>query len=97
MNTNHTPTPWKLAYDPRWIWANVKTHDGMPPDIGKGLSPEDAAHIVACVNARDALTARVAELEAALHAICEKSPTETAWYAVIARDAINSRAALAKS
>lgn len=40
--------------------------------VAVATSAEYAAHIVACVNAHDALTARVAELEAALRELTER-------------------------
>lgn len=56
----HTPTPWEQSHNVILSEAGTIVGDGFH------LTPADTAHIVACVNAHDALTARVAELERAL-------------------------------
>jgi hypothetical protein len=92
MTTNHTPTPWRLlpATAPgsrRIEGANKHTITTMDGDMD---------HIVTCVNAHDALTARVAELEAALSrvsravnegAIYQSDPVIAAVRAALAKGA----------
>ena len=70
----HTPTPWHVNA----IKQNRIVGDGSVLDadkwhinstnctIARVFRPNDAAHLAHCVNAHDALVARVAELEAAL-------------------------------
>ncbi len=60
MTTNHTPTPWTAARTPKGNAYIAATGIGNVVDAG-ALKHGDAAHIVACVNAHAALTARVAE------------------------------------
>lgn len=63
----HTPTPWEQSHNVILSEAGTIVGDGFH------LTPADTAHIVACVNAHDALTARVAELEAALHKLANSA------------------------
>ena len=60
---SHTPTPWHVEHDPRWVWANIQRGDRSKPDIAKGIDPEDAKFIVAACNAHEAMrdALRIAE------------------------------------
>jgi hypothetical protein len=92
MTTNHTPTPWRLlpATAPgsrRIEGANKHTITTMDGDMD---------HIVTCVNAHDALTARVAELEAALNAILDETRIGTGIRRSYAAIDMIAHAALAK-
>jgi hypothetical protein len=74
--TAHTPTPWtfdkcatryKQAGESGVARISAASAKGYAIGVPLGtIRAEDAAHIVACVNAHDDLVARVAELEAAL-------------------------------
>ena len=92
----HTPTPWKAVdvhsseHGKRGIvYYQIKTANGAKSSIGfagvyEGTNPKaDADFIIEAVNNHDALTARIAELEAALEsidALIEEDMGE--WYAV---------------
>lgn len=51
----HTPTPWRVEPIEGSECVVIVDRDGY--SIAEGLWPEDAAHIVACVNSHDALVA----------------------------------------
>ena len=108
MTTAHTPTPWH-SYEKsgvptevlvRWRVGNPRfCIAGIALSGDSRIDEANAAHIVACVNAHDALVARVAELEAALReavkVICtyqDGTPGQIAASATVTK----ARAALAK-
>ncbi len=54
MTTKHTPTPWRMDYQPEeHLW---KITDGWD-FIGQALHKPNAAHIVHCVNTHDEMLA----------------------------------------
>jgi hypothetical protein len=110
MTTTHTPTPWKVNLGPKparvpWRGYRIETlADNIGPlwqGNGDARELANVEHAVACVNAHDALLARVAELEEALRKI------DRAWCApgmvlgydvdIAAGMAEIARAALARS
>lgn len=99
MNTNHTPTPWKYRRTVTEQFAIYDEHD-LIVCWTSGCSASEAdrmAQIVACVNAHDALTARVAELEAALRdVVAELGAPRGYTSAGLTTILRKSRAALAK-
>ena len=97
--TTHTPTPWKVYAGGRG--APVINDSVINDSNGFQIalltaceqSAANAAHIVRCVNAHDALTSRVAELEKHLSAVLECDIPITYLSDAVFADA---RAALAK-
>lgn len=63
--SEHTPTPWRVHNRTAIIGGGRHGFIGdLQRSTNSAVADADAAHIVRCVNAHDALTARVAELEA---------------------------------
>jgi len=86
MTTAHTPTPWTHTGRVDSIYGADGVEVCTLALYGYHLPPiarANAEHIINCVNSHDALTARVAELEAALR-------EARAGFAVIANHAPNS-------
>ena len=100
----HTPTPWRLAEQtPRaegQIYTHkIRTQDG--DDYYSGLVAEvdledDAAHIVKCVNAYDALVAENKRLRSALVAIHEAGRCSDSTRAQYMAEVVNNTLKLAR-
>ena len=98
----HTPTPW--GWHGPYMAGGYKVsalNDNDQVTLQIYISPsetaaEDAQHIVACVNAHDALVARVAELEDALRDCVNFIADPDEWYDREGSPLNAARAALAK-